>query len=285
MQRADRINLLLLLAVALLSTLTLLEPGGGVSQPGPLTPIQPGTVQSITIDHQKHGRTRLVRRSPLEWQVVEPRSLPANRVRAELLARVVAMSRHATLTLEGDPARYGLSPPQAVVALNGLEILFGGIEPIGGRRYVTVAGELVLIDDTVYPLLNQPWSDWIDLALLPPTARLRQVDWPAGDSALLAEDGWRRRPVDLALSLDRLHGRIQSLRTLRAHRITLAEPPAGEVAELRLWFEGQEEPLRYLLHGERESSRLYQPESGLDYHITSAARLLLLAGNPEQQGE
>jgi len=120
-----------------------------------LTDLSPDEIEQIEI---RRGSERIVfRRMGGEWQLTEPLAGPAHPERiTELRALAILQPLASYPTQEVDEERYGVLDPEITVVINNRLIAFGRLNEANGRRYVLVEDRLLLISNTVYPILNLP---------------------------------------------------------------------------------------------------------------------------------
>jgi hypothetical protein len=113
----------------------------------PLTRLDPSRVQAIIV-RCKGCPTRRYEHSGGVWRMQEPRAEAAD---PEVIARLLSIAatpvrdRHPRADL--DPAKLGLDPPQATLALDDRVLAFGTSDAIHGDRYVAVGDEIALVPD------------------------------------------------------------------------------------------------------------------------------------------
>ena len=113
----------------------------------PLTRLDTSRVQAIIV-RCKGCPTRRYEESGGVWRMQEPRAEAAD---PEVIGRLLSIAatpvrdRHPRADL--DPAKLGLDPPQATLALDDLVLAFGTSDAIHGDRYVAVGNEIALVPD------------------------------------------------------------------------------------------------------------------------------------------
>ena len=102
------------------------------------------------------------------WRMLEPMQVDADPERIGRLLSVVEAP--VARSLPAQPAalaELGLSPPRLILKLDTLELVFGGLDPLGQRRYVETGGLVHLIDDRFHHLLIAPPIDFVAKTPLP----------------------------------------------------------------------------------------------------------------------
>lgn len=273
------LNLALLLAVAGL--------GAFVFFPRPPT-APPGVAVAPAVDTAAVRHIRIQRRDrpPLTfartggvWRLTAPIEARANPLlmRALLeLPRQRSRRRYATSGLR--LARYGLAPPQASVYFGDERIDLGKDNPLDQRRYVRYDGGLYLIADRLGGLPQSPAANWVSLALLPPDARIVDLQLPTLRVRAQRPAGWTLQPAPAHYSADQVAALLRAWQHATALRLTAATgPPATVRGEIRITFaDGTRRRLQIV--ATQPELVLRAPAPGLDYHLPAAAagRLLQL---------
>lgn len=146
----------LLLALLALDRL----PIDGRNQPLLSLPLE--QVSEIRIE--SGARLRLAaRRNGDDWRLTHPHDSAAQTARINQLLAVTRAPVRYSFAAPADLARYGLSPPAAVLQLSGATdlrnlVAFGDRDLEQEHRYVLVDGDIRLIDDHYFSLLLLPPS-------------------------------------------------------------------------------------------------------------------------------
>jgi hypothetical protein len=135
--------------------------------PQTLAGIDAADLRLIEVERTGEPRIRLERTSD-GWRMLEPLTLDADPGRLDQLLTLIAAP-----VLRSFPApsaaldELGLDPIKLSLRLDGLTLAFGGLDPLGQRRYVMADGLVHLIDDRYHHLLIAPPIDYGSRALLP----------------------------------------------------------------------------------------------------------------------
>ncbi|MCO6413687.1 MAG: hypothetical protein J5I92_13190, partial [Thiogranum sp.] len=153
------INILLIVAVVILTLVARYEPGIE-------TPAGPQTLTSLRVDQIQSIRVNRPLREDLlfsktnnTWAIDREPPVPADefQVRALLrLAEQVAARSYPVEELE--LSRLALDPPYATVTLDGIEIDFGSLEPLQELRYTRVGDHVHLISDMYQHLIEADYT-------------------------------------------------------------------------------------------------------------------------------
>ncbi|MCG6941878.1 MAG: hypothetical protein LJE69_11590 [Thiohalocapsa sp.] len=132
-----------------------------------LTALAPDEVMDIELYRAGEPAVRL-RREDDRWQMLAPFAVAASDDAVAKLLPVAQAQVWRTLPAAGlDLAELGLEPAPVRILLNGLELRFGGTEPVAAQRYVQVGDMVHLIDDRFLPRLMTPTIELVSRRLLP----------------------------------------------------------------------------------------------------------------------
>ena len=91
------------------------------------------------------------------WQMATPLHARANNTRIDAVLSVLQARSYTQLDAGMmDLDRFDLANPAVTLTFNNFEFLFGGSNPLEGRRYLLFQGTIHLIDDGLYQQLLQP---------------------------------------------------------------------------------------------------------------------------------
>lgn len=141
------LNLALLVVVAgigLALYLAPASPGANSGKKAPVSAIDPGNIQHISITFPARAAVELQKQDG-HWRLRQPY---AARASDEAVAQILAvLAASAGEKLPGtDLAPYDLDHPALRLKLDQLELDFGTHNPIDGRQYVLVQGAIYLLD-------------------------------------------------------------------------------------------------------------------------------------------
>jgi hypothetical protein len=146
MRRRYRQRLMLLLGVAMLLGWALWQHGQDLrAAPGTLLALDPDTVSQVELRLQQGPAEHYVKRDGHWWRT------DGHRVRADdgRLAELAAIAQAPVVAwrpvTDFDPARIGLSPPLAVLQLDGHRLAFGETSVTGPQRYVRVGNRIARV--------------------------------------------------------------------------------------------------------------------------------------------
>jgi hypothetical protein len=134
-----------------------------------------------------------IERTPDGWRMLEPLRLDADPGLIARLLAVVDAPVARSFPAQGPAlAELGLAPGRLTLKLDTLELVFGGLDPLGQRRYVETDGLVHLIDDRFHHLLIAPPIDYVAKTPLPasrPPAFATLSGVPLDASSLAALSG------------------------------------------------------------------------------------------------
>ncbi len=279
MQSRTRLNLMLLVATAILVLVAVLEPGKRKVPVAPaLTERRAAQVRDVLIPRRNGKSIRLARRRD-GWWMETPYRVRARAQRAKALAGLVeARSEASYPAAQLKLADLQLDPPRAELQLDGKRFLFGGTDPIRYRRYVRLGDRVHLTADLQYHHLVASATDFVDTALLGPHAEPIAIRLP--NLALELVDGrWRLSPPQPDASADAFQALVDEWRYARAEAV---EPYAAGASlgtiEIRLKADGP--PLRLGIARRAPALVLARPELGLAYRFPPATAQGMLSLTP-----
>lgn len=148
-----------------------------------LLPLTIGDVTSILVERKKDGlETKLeLQRNGEQWSLVQPLKIEANSVKVRQLVTLLDEKVEATYpSANKDLKAYGLEPPDLAVTFNGNKLILGSTNPVSNNRYILNQGQIQLVNETVYGLLHEDWSNFVALKLVSDTFQLKKVKLPTG---------------------------------------------------------------------------------------------------------
>lgn len=265
------INLILLLLVTTLGLAVWLLPDDQQGKLELLTSVKPEAISEIEIE-QPDGSVATFARRGGHWVMTRPYGVSANQVKLNSLSRVVEAP-----VLQSFPepkqdrlAQFGLDNP-IQLRVNDKPILFGGIEPISGHRYLLFNGRLMLLVDRFYHLLSSAAQQLVSDGLLPLGAGIELVETPDYLMKRTAQ-GWTLEPGQADVSGDDLSNRARAWRNAQALQIR----PFDSVTdgdEVKLILAGGAR-ITFVIVREGKRIWLVRPDLKLGYLLPAKATLL-----------
>lgn len=275
------INLGLTALVGALVLLVMVEPGQEPPKaPVPVTELAPEAVPNVAIEQPDRPLIRLERVGE-GWLMTAPRELRASGTKIDNLLAVAGAESHQRYSIgDVDSAGLGLDEPGAVLTLGDTRLVFGGTDPIEGRRYVRVGDTVHLIAGRYLSQIRNDPLYWADNALLPDGARLTEIRLP---DFRLTRDGnglWHADPEPEGVSADALVALAQAWQRATAFSVQGANEPPADSARIRLSLEGSSDPIVFELVDNRAGFELIRQDLGLRYTMTEPQRAELLELEP-----
>lgn len=226
------VNLLLLVAVAILGAIAVFEPGHDQQASEVLlTTDQPRDIRQIVIESPDAARIRITKEDS-GWQIREPIAVAANTFRIDSLLQIVRAKSYSHYPVQGlDLSRYQLQKPLGRISLDDTTIQFGGTEPLENRRYVLVDGQVHLIADNHYYQTMLSLPAVVDNALVPAGRKLQALHLPTIELRHGNNGSWQTIPRKPDISMDDINVMLDEWRNARALNISAYEndSPVGRV--------------------------------------------------------
>jgi hypothetical protein len=282
MRSRTLLNLALIAVAAALGLVAYLRPGHRPPPPKPLiTTLPVKDITRIRIARPGHETIELQRRHGV-WRITAPIRARADTMRVEGIedaARARSLARYPVAQLELGQA--GLAPPKVRLRLNGRELDFGGTDPIDQWRYVRVGDTVHLTSDTVYPFLTMPPTAFVNLALLPPGARITSLALPKLTLRRGANGHWSIAPPHPGIDRARIRSLLRRWRDVRALFVQRDHGGTSK-GRVTIRLEGRKSPLRFVIRRTHPGLVLARPDAGLSYHLGSSGSQGLLAPPPSK---
>lgn len=271
------LNLALALVVAVLALVIVYQPGKKAppDEP-PLANLKPADIDHIQLLRNNQADVDLVRKNG-RWWMTSPYALPANQARVRQILGIPAMQVQAHVAGSGkDLSRFGLAKPDVRVRLGDHEFAFGGTNPLSYERYIGYAGQVYLVDDTVYAQLIATPPGYVSTRLLERGSKLDAITLP--DLALTREQGrWTiTQGSSKDVSADAITSLVQAWQSAQALQVSkLEETPPKGTAALTL---KSGKTIDFTILAVKPQLVLGRKDIGLEYHLDgdAAGRLLKL---------
>ena len=200
------------------------------------------------------------------WAIESPISWPAQVNNVRRLLSILKVEADALAdTADIDLAALGLQQPKASMRFNGIPMLFGATNNIGGRRYVMLDEKLYLLPDVHLVFVNQGLAGLVDRRLLPGHQGIVSLRLPDLELRLDKNKLWRsNQAIEFSqASLLRLVDNWRDLQATRISNFDLALPPR-QLIEIEL---ADGEVIEFLLMSEDPEIIIAHPKLGLQYHF------------------
>ncbi len=154
-----RANWILAVTAVILALFQLRTPMETAVRHPPLTPLEPERIQSIRIETDGRLVEHLERHRE-GWFSRMQQTAVTDETWVERLLHMAELPSLTRFPVPRDPTPYGLDRPRHRLWFDGLELQWGGVEPISGRRYVRVGDTVHLVTDGythhLHPARNHP---------------------------------------------------------------------------------------------------------------------------------
>ena len=226
-----------------------------------LTADEVNTIESETDDLQ----LRLQRVND-GWDIESPINWPAQENNVRRLLSILKIEADALSdTADVDLAGLGLQQPKASIRFNGIPLLFGATNNIGGRRYAMLDEKLYLLPDVHLVFVNQGLAGLVDRRLLPGHQGIVSLRLPDLELRLDENNLWRSNQA-IEFSQASLLRLVDNWRDLQATRISNfdLELPPRQLIEIEL---ADGKVIEFLLMSEEPEIIIAHPNLGLQYHF------------------
>jgi hypothetical protein len=274
------LNLLLLVILAILVSLTLFEPG--VEKEPVKTTIsqqQKQSVQRIKIQRSNHPTIELAKEGD-QWWMTAPKKLMA---KSSLVERILALqndtshSRYPLSTF--DLATIGLDEPRLCLWLDDQKYCFGNREPLHQLRYLQVGDEVHLINDTLSHFLSYRFSDYVSPKLFPNDSFISAIN--LGHQQLQSVDGiWQLTPDDPDISADERQRLIDAWQQARALTVT---PYQDDDLEELITIQLGDQNIKFEILSSEPELVLGRRDLGIQYHFSEGSLAQLTRLENEEQ--
>lgn len=278
MQRGT-LNFILAAALLALGALAWFKPGSTEAPAGELA--FPGAAEATLLRATNTAASNswtLERGADARWTLTAPFRLPADAALVAALLKDLADARA--------PARYpasaldakavGLDAPSLLLEVGTARYAFGGTEPLNYRRYVQHDDQVLLLNDLLYFRMSQGWTNLADKHLLPPGARIEQLELPGVTLSVDAAGKRTLAPDDPQVSADTLGALLDAWTLQTAMELKPLDPETVAQATLRVTLAGQPQPIEFKVLPSQEGLRLARADLGVEYRFPGEARAALL---------
>ena len=258
-------NLLLLMAIGILSLIAHFQPG--IEKPAAnvfLTGLKQDTIERVQIDRALLPDLLLVKKNN-QWFIEQVPPLPADALQVNALTRLaeqkVARSYDVT---ELDLAQVELASPENRITLNQLQLAFGSIDPLEGLRYVRNGDRVNLIEDLYQNQIQADFTRFVRRRLFDEGQKITSIKLP-GIQLQQLEGKWQPIP-EQATSTDNLQLFIERWQEANALNVQKMDPDTtGETVSITL--AGQEQPVDFMIVSRESELILARPDFGIQYKL------------------
>lgn len=177
------VNFLLLMLVVGLASLVgwQLQQKKQVTQNSRLLPLSLAEVSSVVVERRQDGLDAQLefKREGDQWRLVQPQQIAANPVKVRQLFTLLDEKVESSYPSAGkDLSAYGLDPAELSLSINGYKLVLGNTNPVSNNRYILNAGQIQLVNEAVYSLLQEAWVNFVSLTVIPAPFNLTAVQLP-----------------------------------------------------------------------------------------------------------
>ncbi len=177
------VNFLLLMLVVGLASLVgwQLQQKKQVTQNSCLLPLSLAEVNSVVVERRQDGFDAQLefKREGDQWRLVQPQQIAANPVKVRQLFTLLDEKVESSYPSAGkDLSAYGLDPAELSLSINGYKLVLGNTNPVSNNRYILNAGQIQLVNEAVYSLLQEAWVNFVSLTVIPAPFNLTAVQLP-----------------------------------------------------------------------------------------------------------
>lgn len=245
-----------------------------------LSDIQTAHVSQIKIQHGDQPPLQL-QKTAQGWQITAPFEARANDTRINMVLDVLHAQAHSQYKTQDKSmmSQFGFDDNSPVLSVDQQQFVFGGTEPISGRRYVLHDGMISLIDEQMYPLLSASADSFINSRLFNDDAKINQLKLSyVSDNKLQADhtltiskkDGHWTSDASPELATDKISALVQSWKGAYAMQVSYLDDKTlqkvtGIPVEISL--QDMAHPMQLLAHIGKNELVLTNKASHLQYQF------------------
>ena len=277
------INVVLVIAIAILSAVVLLQPG--VKKPVKkerISAITDAEINRITIEHSKAPAVVLARKNKDDWRLVKPRAGRTNPFMVSGTLRIIRAQSEQRLPEDAGTnlERYGLASPKGRIRYDEHVLAFGDTNPVNNQQYVLLDNQVYMIDRRYYQAVSRTYIDFLSRQLIETGRKPVKLKLP-GLTLAVVKGSWQVAPAQPALASDR----IKQLADDWQHAQALYVKPYEKKPVqnwVTLWFAPEKEgarqtTLRVGIVSRTPELVLYRPDEGLQYHFPQGLNKRMLS--------
>lgn len=280
------INIGLLILVVILAALVWYE---GIQDTQPVTPtlatVLPSLTHRIRIESPDREAAEF-KHTDNEWRLVKPFNILADPIRIRPILMLYQQPINHVVTIrDQDIKQFSLNPPLLKLTLEDTEIAFGGSQPIDRRRYIRIADELYLIDNSIFIQLNTPAVGFIDRRLLPKDAQPERFIF--NGLALFRNDQgeWQSLGNTVKKTRKQLLETVTAWLNERALWVRRLRPDAVPLQTITIHLAGSSQAIVYAVLAYTPELVLARLDLGVEYHLPGQMAEKLLLKKTIKKGE
>ena len=224
--REVRINLLLLIAILILSLIAWYQPGLKKVQVHLLSSLKKENIHHIVLEREFLASIKLSQVNN-HWFMDAPYQLAANNLRVDTILALAEKRSYSQFQVSHtDLKTYQLDKPSVSVWLNHQPFILGSNDPIKKQRYAINVKEntgsdqhtVHLINGLIYYQLRAALNSFISLSLLPPEVKIKSIHW-ANKTLTIDNNQWQLSPKDAQVSSDSIIQLLQYWQKIQASKV------------------------------------------------------------------
>jgi len=278
------INILLLVAIAVLAMVAHFKPGmDQQAEAVSITRLKQDQLRRIHINRPVREDLVLLKDTSGRWNIEHTPALPIENLQMNALLRLAeekAVRSYSASELE--LSQLQLEPPYATIFLNDTAVEFGNLEPIEGLRYVRVADRVHLIPDIYIQLIELSYTQFVRRRLFENGTRIAAITLP-GLSIRKADQSWEVEP-EQEISADDLQAFVEHWQGATSLNVQTATKVEGnEVVEITLADNAGS--INFSIASRKPELVLVRPDLGIQYRMgdTDSELLALTPPTTEEQ--
>ncbi len=273
------INILLLVAIGILSLVVHFKPGiDRQPQATSITSLKKDQLRRIHVNRPVREDLVFLKNASGRWDIEHTPALPVDSLQMNALLRLAEQEAVRSYPAnELELSQLQLEPPYATVFLNDTSVEFGNLEPIEGLRYVRVADHVHLIPDIYMQLIELSYTQFVRRRLFEKGTRIAAITLP-GLSIHKANQNWSIEPAQ-EVSADDLQAFIERWQDATSLNIQAADPvEANEFVEITLADNAGS--IKYSIASREAELVLVRPDLGIQYRMGNTGSELLTLTPP-----
>jgi hypothetical protein len=273
------INILLLVAIAILSLVAHFKPGID-QQPEavPITHLKIDQLRRIHINRPVREDLVLLKNASGRWDIEHTPTLPTDSLQTNALLKLAeqkAVRSYPASELE--LSQLQLDPPYATVFLNDTAVEFGNLEPLEGLRYVRVTDRVHLIPDIYMQLIELSHTQFVRRRLFEKDTRITAITLP-GLSISKADQNWNIEPAQ-EISADDLQTFIEHWQDATSLNIRAADP-VEDTEVVVITLADNAGSIEFSIASREPELVLVRPDLGIQYRMGDTVSKLLALTPP-----
>ena len=278
------INLLLLMAIGILSLVARYEPG--IEKPAEtatITAMKRDEVVRIHLNRPVRDDLVLKKAGHRDWTIERTPALPAGNFQMNALLKLAEQKPVRSYDASDlDLSQLQLDPPYATAFLNDTAIEFGNLEPLEGLRYIRVVDRVHLIPDSYLQLIEAGYAQFVRRRLFAEGTRIDRITLP-GFTVTRTGKGWTVDP-ETDVSSDDLQQFVNRWQEAAGLNVVVAE--SGQEGErVEISYNDNTKTVSFMMIERDQELILIRPDLGIMNRMGDRAGNLLAIESPEREAQ